>query len=671
MLCFFIFSIFNLNAQTTIRNSGALSNKGIIKLKIGSPAGFPDTLRGKVEFADTNSSNIQIVPNIVYDKLAVSGGSVKLLDSLRNEKGELNGGASLDSLIVDERALFSLVRLDFNAKAAVCNTSGIVGNKFLKMNSSLAVQSISGGGLIERLEIDNPNGVFAENGGTLIGSELILRNGEMSSEELGDILISDSAMITRYAHGKFYSKPQFLGKNSVKYLGNRQIETGREISDDGELIKLFALNDGGIVLTKDLTVTDSLVLYSEILTETETHGRFSLTLESPDGPQFLTDNSEIKGTLLRKALKYNAHKNYLNNRHTFIKFNDLASANGAVEINSRVVGGEYPAFSAQGEFAKRAFSLSAQDADGNKINGDIVAEFGFGWRRSAKPDLNECIFYSMEEPILVFCDGKDITGTERITSAIFDAGAEWAHSAAKINRFGEFGIANVNRLFAIAINLWLEGAYRNGKMDFNLSEKELLPKTPPDIFPYNLDNNRSNIVLASIPDSVVDWVVIELRNKFTVSAGLFKTCLLKSNGTVVTPDGSIVIDLSDLGASPDSSYYIAVLHRNHLAVITEEPLYICSQIARKPLDFSEPKMLMGREAALKVIPDFASNSVVFAIPAGDATADGVIDERDYEQVWLNVNTLGYLIYDFNLDGIANISDFNASWNNRGRSSFFK
>jgi len=38
--------------------------------------------------------------------------------------------------------------------------------------------------------------------------------------------------------------------------------------------------------------------------------------------------------------------------------------------------------------------------------------------------------------------------------------------------------------------------------------------------------------------------------------------------------------------------------------------------------------------------------------------------KDYITSWENISQTGYLLFDYNLDGIVTTTDFNMSWNNR-------
>ena len=70
-------------------------------------------------------------------------------------------------------------------------------------------------------------------------------------------------------------------------------------------------------------------------------------------------------------------------------------------------------------------------------------------------------------------------------------------------------------------------------------------------------------------NEVVDWVVVELRNKLNPSVLVAtRSALLQRDGDVVGPDGYARL----LFNVPADQYYVAVRHRNHLGVMSAVPL---------------------------------------------------------------------------------------------------
>jgi hypothetical protein len=115
----------------------------------------------------------------------------------------------------------------------------------------------------------------------------------------------------------------------------------------------------------------------------------------------------------------------------------------------------------------------------------------------------------------------------------------------------------------VKVKAYLQGPYAgSGMMNARLYTLAGFPLNQPyNTAPWNYPGNES---LLSVPDSVVDWVLVELRSAPDTIVDR-KAGLLLRNGNIADP--------SDLGAltfaySGSGSYYFAVHHRNHLAVMS-------------------------------------------------------------------------------------------------------
>lgn len=128
----------------------------------------------------------------------------------------------------------------------------------------------------------------------------------------------------------------------------------------------------------------------------------------------------------------------------------------------------------------------------------------------------------------------------------------------------------------VAVKVMLQGPFdsTSGLMKDDLRTGNYLPHTDP----YGLNVNLKPELLedrADPADNVVDWVKIELRKEDgsgepTVIVGT-AVGLVKRNGEVITPDGSDHIFFYDNFAC---DYYLAVFHRNHLAIMTDSSISI-------------------------------------------------------------------------------------------------
>src|SRR5690606_33825588 len=138
------------------------------------------------------------------------------------------------------------------------------------------------------------------------------------------------------------------------------------------------------------------------------------------------------------------------------------------------------------------------------------------------------------------------------TSEEASTNGDWAYSrVTQITEFGNFAIGSILDYIILAGKVRLEGAYRYdlNLMGNDLQRRGLLPMPPPDIYPYNLDANREFYVRTDgqLPDSVVDWVVLEMCRDYTDEYPIVNTFLLRTDGSLVDIYGNKQIYLTSTG----------------------------------------------------------------------------------------------------------------------------
>ncbi|MCB9207573.1 MAG: hypothetical protein H6611_09760 [Ignavibacteriales bacterium] len=117
-----------------------------------------------------------------------------------------------------------------------------------------------------------------------------------------------------------------------------------------------------------------------------------------------------------------------------------------------------------------------------------------------------------------------------------------------------------NKLFC-NINIFLEGAYNDLNENMTTNISTIIPLSSP----FEDDQQKVN----SIPPNTIDWVLIELRDKDNSSLVVAKrTGFLLANGTIVDLDG---ISPCSFSVQADD-YYIVIKHRNHLSVMSANPV---------------------------------------------------------------------------------------------------
>ncbi len=217
----------------------------------------------------------------------------------------------------------------------------------------------------------------------------------------------------------------------------------------------------------------------------------------------------------------------------------------------------------------------------------------------------------------------------------------------------------------VRLKVFLQGPYNSGTLNMNgtLRSSGLVPLTEPYTALGHVhvgggggETTTQAVLNNTGAASVVDWVVVELRNKADATQVLAsRSALLLRNGSIVGVDGSS--DVAFQLAVDD--YYIAVRHRNHLGIMTQNPQALGSTAVLRDLSNGSVPLFGGASATVTV------NSVRL-MPAGDVTRDGLVkytgtgNDRDpiLTRIGGTVPTAtvaGYLAEDLNMDGAVKYS----------------
>ncbi|MCX7909086.1 MAG: hypothetical protein N2560_06180 [Ignavibacteria bacterium] len=674
-LVVFFFAIYFLDAQgVSLDNTGGkINNLGTIRVRAGQVKNLNDTIDGRFEYTATCPAFTQEVPNIIYNQLVISGSALKVIDTVRKVGNQPVPLITRDSLLLIDSARINLFRGDVWALGPVANSSLIFGNKEFRLAGN-TWQEIWGNGNFPILHLDNPYGaVVARGGGFKVDYQLILSRGEFKNSLSNNFSLGDSAKIVRYFGSSLTEAPLFGKRVDVEYRGDGKIVSGAELpTDEKTLGNLEVNNTKGLVLSQNVTVNDTLRLRSNIYTEPNDTTKFTLTLSSSNNPEFVDINAEIDGSFRRTNLKADSSKIVFNNAYTYLIFPDEASKNGASEVTFRVKPRTFPPFPFGENKVKRHIFVVARNSLGNTIS-EFNPIFGYGWRHSKDTSVNETNGLDAYKLKLQWWDGTNWVNVGEEDIVQFDTLNGWAYNVVKAPysiKSGDFAIGT-SFFYPLAFKgkAILEGAWRGNGMRNDLRSKNLIPKTPPNVFPYNRDPQRENIVVNSIPDSVVDWVVLEFRRSLNDPNPIVYTCFLAVDGKIIGRNGEYPITNNEIQFDTSySSYHIAILHRNHLAVVTEEKVDLIRKPILATIDFTKPELVMGRENALRPLAK-TPEGLVFGLPAGDVNGDGVVDIFDQIGVWTERDFEGYYIWDTNLDGIITTRDLNYSINNRGRKTF--
>ena len=132
-----------------------------------------------------------------------------------------------------------------------------------------------------------------------------------------------------------------------------------------------------------------------------------------------------------------------------------------------------------------------------------------------------------------------------------------------------------------------------------------------------------------------------------------RAAVLNNNGLLLNANGSDGVVFNNV--SP-GSYYIAIYHRNHLAIMSAVPVPLSSNSAL--YDFTTA---MNKAYGQNPMVQLAAGK--YGMYATDGNADGVVNTADRDNVWLIQNgNMGYLEGDFNMNSGVTVHDVNQLWN---------
>ncbi len=269
-------------------------------------------------------------------------------------------------------------------------------------------------------------------------------------------------------------------------------------------------------------------------------------------------------------------------------------------------------------------------------------------------------------------DGDDCTEND-----VYNSNCDCAGTLIDQNNDGICDISCID----IQLSAWLEGAYNPtlGKMTTTLSSsRKLLPgQTPvnnlatptPAGQPYHSTpwnyNGTEGIgwTNADYTGNETDWVLVSFRT------GTAKSTEIAMTAGLLMKDG--VIELPDRCALPSnitSSLYIVVEHRNHIGIMTPQPVDIIGGILA--YDFRVSDSYRDQTSfGQKQLP--TGEWVMFAGDANQIVDLASFDVNGTDKTeWFNNNGVFdyYLSPDFNLDGDTNGEDKLFWFDNNGVSS---
>ncbi|MBS1583044.1 MAG: hypothetical protein JST66_12670 [Bacteroidetes bacterium] len=236
-----------------------------------------------------------------------------------------------------------------------------------------------------------------------------------------------------------------------------------------------------------------------------------------------------------------------------------------------------------------------------------------------------------------------------------------ANTAMTLNGYDPFnGTPTVG--VKVSVKVMLQGPYDSGTqlMNSTLRDNGLLPLTEPYTglgYTHVGGGNAptTNAVLSVTGSAaIVDWVVVELRNKNN-SAQVMATraALVRRDGLVVDVNGTAPVDFA---AMPVDNYFIAVRHRNHLGAMTATAQALSGTASLLDIQ-SGAVAVFGGASALCTI------GTAKCLWAGDAVRDNLLKytgaNNDRDPILARIGgavptatTTGYYVEDVNMDGVV-------------------
>jgi uncharacterized protein (TIGR02145 family) len=220
----------------------------------------------------------------------------------------------------------------------------------------------------------------------------------------------------------------------------------------------------------------------------------------------------------------------------------------------------------------------------------------------------------------------------------------------------------------VDLKVYLEGPYYNGQMTPFINILGYLPAAHPyNTDPWNYPGDES---VTTIPSSdIVDWVLVDILKPHEQDGEIRfelmgrRAGFLMKNGYIKDLDATSNLIIE---TKINYGFHIRIHHRNHLPVISANPLFEDNGIF--PYDYTD--------GADKAYGGVMGHKLVGAghwgMISGDGNASGQIDNRDKNEVWLpQFGFTGYYDGDFNMNTQINSDDKVVYWKpNAGKSAFF-
>jgi len=212
---------------------------------------------------------------------------------------------------------------------------------------------------------------------------------------------------------------------------------------------------------------------------------------------------------------------------------------------------------------------------------------------------------------------------------------------------------NAIQAFSLGMNVVLQGAFNaeTGWMSTTLRDAGHVPlQQPYNAAPWNYEGAEG---VEAMPEGVVDWVLVELRQgspDAAMTTARRSAALLFNDGSIREAAG--FAPMSFLGLA-DGDYHVVIRHRNHIDVMSSQATPFLGGVGL--WDFRSTTMRAHGSDAMAMLGEGA-----FGLWSGDGNADGQVTAPDFNlyNTGTALGEVGYLQGDYNLDGQITAPDFN-------------
>ncbi len=217
----------------------------------------------------------------------------------------------------------------------------------------------------------------------------------------------------------------------------------------------------------------------------------------------------------------------------------------------------------------------------------------------------------------------------------------------------------VEKNVAISVKAILQGPFQSdiSKMRTELASQSMIPlEQPYNTTPYNYAGTES---LSNTHSQTVDWLLLEIRDGIDPTQVLqTRAVVLLSNGTIVGTNYSNILNFP----IADGNYHVSLRHRNHLGMMTKNPVYLSNNGSAQLIDFTNPvTQTWGNNAQIQLAngkmamwagDTNGDKKIIFQGPANEPNAIFLTILSDDSNSNININYISeyYCNEDLDLNG---------------------